>query len=73
MFSVSDPGLFEGDMILSPQQLEAARKGKLSYATTIGKQWPGKTVPYVYDLTISKYCNILSFQQPFGCFDISTK
>ncbi|XP_057295036.1 hatching enzyme 1.2-like [Hydractinia symbiolongicarpus] len=49
---MENPGLFEGDMILSPQQLEAARKGKLSYATTIGKQWPGKTVPYAYDLTI---------------------
>ena len=50
-----NPGLFEGDMILTPDQLIEARQGRFNYATTIGKQWPDKTVYYSYALDVRKY------------------
>ena len=50
-----DPSLFEGDMILTPEQLTQARQGRFIYATTVGKQWPDKTVYYLYALDVRKY------------------
>lgn len=44
--------MFEGDMILTPEQLEQARQGTLGFATSIGKQWPDNTVYYSYALDV---------------------
>lgn len=49
---MENSGLYEGDMILSPEQIADARNGQLTYGSTIGKQWPDKTVPYEYALDI---------------------
>jgi len=50
--AMENPGLYEGDMILDPEQLRAAQDGRLTYATTIGKQWPGAIVYYDYKLDV---------------------
>ena len=44
-----DPNLFEGDMVLDPDELEAIKKGSINgnapYASTT-KVWPSPLIPY---------------------------
>ena len=51
---VYDPDLYEGDMILTPDQRMAAELGldvdnPLGRGATIGRQWPGGDLVYVID------------------------
>ena len=39
---MENDGLYEGDMILSPEQLAAAKSGKLSYGSIRKRLWPKK-------------------------------
>ena len=50
-----DPGLFQGDMILSPGQLQIIQNGTLEYAITSTKEfqhWPTRK-PIPYEITSS--------------------
>lgn len=50
-YTLLDPNLFEGDMILSPDQLEEIRNGKINravpMAATKTNLWPRK-IPFDY-------------------------
>ena len=39
-------GFYQGDMKLTPGQLESVKKGKFGYAAVIYKKW-GRTIPYL--------------------------
>ena len=49
-----DDGLYEGDMVLDEAQRKELANGKLGYATTIGKQWPGGKIYYSIDRSLGK-------------------
>ena len=58
-----DPDLYEGDMILTPEQRMAAEMGldvdnPMGKAATKGRQWPGGVMAYVID---SSLCTIQLF------------
>ena len=58
-----DPDLYEGDMILTPEQRMAAEMGldvdnPMGKAATKGRQWPGGIMAYVID---SSLCTIQLF------------
>ena len=51
--------MYEGDMILTPEQRMAADLGMdvdnpLGRGSTIGRQWPSGVVPYVIDDSLGK-------------------
>ena len=55
-----DPDLFEGDMILTPEQRAAALSGgdvdqPLGRGATKNRQWPGGVMAYVVDSSLCKY------------------
>ena len=41
-----DPGLFEGDIVLDPDEREGMKNGN-AYASIKGGRWPNAVVPYV--------------------------
>ena len=58
-----DPDLYEGDMILTPDQRVAAEMGldvdnPMGRGSTKGRQWPGGVMVYVID---SSLCTIQFF------------
>ena len=58
-----DPDLYEGDMILTPEQRMAAEMGldvdnPMGKAATKNRQWPGGVMAYVID---SSLCTIQFF------------
>ena len=58
-----DPDLYEGDMILTPDQRVAAEMGldvdnPMGRGSTKGRQWPGGVMAYVID---SSLCTIQFF------------
>ena len=58
-----DPDLYEGDMILTPEQRMAAEMGldvdnPMGKAATKNRQWPGGVMVYVID---SSLCTIQFF------------
>ena len=57
--NVDDPDVYEGDMILTPEQRIAADLGMdvdnpLGRGSTVGRQWPSGLVPYVIDDRLGK-------------------
>ena len=60
IYLILDPGLFEGDMVLSPVEREEIQTGKFHYASLKHKEklWPkvnGEAlVPYVIDKSLCK-------------------
>jgi len=49
---MENEGIYEGDIILSPDQQEEIKNGKLSFGSIRSKLW-GRTIPYAFDSTIS--------------------
>lgn len=43
---LADPGLFEGDIVLDPDEREGTKNGN-AYASIKGGRWPNARVPYV--------------------------
>ncbi|KAM7433975.1 hypothetical protein ABFA07_015860 [Porites harrisoni] len=60
-----DPDLYEGDMILTPDQRVAAEMGldvdnPTGRGSTKGRQWPGGVMAYVIDSSLSRYSRAMS-------------
>ena len=59
-YGVLDEDLFEGDMILTPEQKKAALEGGdvskagISRGATTGSLWPSGVMPYTIDSSLSK-------------------
>ena len=72
-FTLVDPGIYEGDMELSPEQLEEVRNGKFSFGSMSNRErlWPNingeVVIPYYIEKSLSK--NILCFL--FSCRPVS--
>jgi len=49
---MENPGMFQGDMLLSPEQIAEAKVGKLSYGSVTYGRWPGGKVPYFIESSI---------------------
>ena len=47
-------GYFEGDMVLSPEEIEHFVNGTSKYGSMIGGRWPKGIVPYVIQSSIGK-------------------
>jgi len=55
---MENPGLFQGDIVLTPDQREAINNGSNAYGAIKGYRWPNGEIPYEYDTSIgtgSKY------------------
>ena len=46
-----DPSLFEGDIVLDPDEREGMKNGN-AYASIKGGRWPNARIPYVIDSSI---------------------
>ena len=44
--AMDNPGLFEGDMVLSPEQVEAVKNGGVSYGAKKNGRWPKTSIAY---------------------------
>ena len=53
-YSLSDPKLFGGDMVMTPMEIKALVNGTNAYGSIIGGRWPNGVVPYVIDRSIGK-------------------
>ena len=53
----TDEGLYEGDMVLDPDQLQEVAEGKFTFASTASKNklWPNNEVPYSIDYALGKF------------------
>ena len=49
---MEDPSLFEGDMMLTPQQARLVKEGKYRFGSITDRLWP-TTIPYNYDRIIA--------------------
>ena len=49
---MENAGLYEGDIVLSPEQQENIREGKFAFASTKDQLWP-RTIPYDMADTLS--------------------
>jgi len=60
-----DEGLYEGDMILSPDQIQEAQEGKFTFSSTSNKNklWPNAVVPYVLSSDLCKLSNKTELSQ----------
>ena len=54
---ISDEGLYQGDMILSPSEIEQVQNGTFMFSSLgdLSKMWPNAVVPYVIDSSLSKF------------------
>ena len=57
-----DPNLFEGDMILRPDQIARWKNGELGYGSKKNRNelWPNGVVPYVISYELRKFFNNLA-------------
>ena len=46
--------MFEGDIEVTPEQMERLQKGTNEFGSIIGKRWPGGVIPYVIERSIGK-------------------
>jgi len=60
--AMENEGLYEGDMVLSPDQMQEVEEGKFSFASTSNKNrlWPNAVVPYVIAESLSDKTEFLS-------------
>lgn len=45
-------GMFEGDIEVTPEQMDRLKKGTNEFGSIIGKRWPGGVIPYVIERSI---------------------
>ena len=45
---MENKGAFQGDMMLTPKQMEQMKKGKLSFGSNKDGMWP-TTIPYEFE------------------------
>lgn len=50
---MEDPNLFQGDIVLSPEEAEQAKNGKLTFGSVTRRLWP-KTIAYDWDSNIGR-------------------
>ncbi|XP_057291911.1 hatching enzyme 1.2-like [Hydractinia symbiolongicarpus] len=50
---MENPGVFEGDMVLDPDEKEGVWKTGNAFASIKGGRWPGAKIPYVVEGSIS--------------------
>ena len=70
LFTLVDPGIYEGDMELSPEQLEEVRNGKFSFGSMSNRErlWPNTNgevvIPYHIEKSLGKdvLCFLFSFR-----------
>ena len=57
-----DPNLFEGDMILRPDQIARWKNGELGYGSKKNRNelWPNGVVPYTISYELRKFLNCLA-------------
>ena len=53
MIFFSDPGMFEGDIVLDPDEREGKLKGN-AFASIKGGRWPNARIPYYIESSIGK-------------------
>ena len=53
MIFFSDPGMFEGDLVLDPDEREGKLKGN-AFASIKGGRWPNARIPYYIESSIGK-------------------
>jgi len=56
---MENPGMYEGDMVLTPEQQQLANNGKLGYASTYKRLWP-KTIYYDWSPDLANNRGILA-------------
>merc|ERR1712121_45203 len=45
-------GMFEGDIQVTPEQMERLKKGTNSFGSIVGRRWPGGKIPYYIENSI---------------------
>ena len=48
-------GMFEGDIEVTPEQMERLQKGTNEFGSIIGKRWPNGRIPYKIESSIGKF------------------
>ena len=54
MLLISVPGLYQGDIKLSPEQQQLLYNGSHPFGSIVDKRWPGGKVPYVVESSIGE-------------------
>ena len=53
-----DPNLFQGDLVLSPEQLNAVRHGSNGFAAVISNPWPSTTIAWTGSKEICRFISV---------------
>ena len=48
------PGLYQGDIQLTPEQWEHVMNGSNSFGSIVGRRWTGGKIPYYIESSIGK-------------------
>jgi len=50
--------MFEGDIQVTPEQMDRLKKGTNEFGSIIGRRWPGGRIPYQIESSIGKSYNV---------------
>ena len=50
---MENPGLYQGDIVLSPEEAEQVKNGKLTFGAVTTRLWP-RTIAYEWDGNIGR-------------------